>query len=75
MAGRYGDLEYGRLTKTGVVAGAVLFAAGALAEYGLQATGGITPTLESVFLGMEFLGPLLALLSVILFGVALPLTE
>lgn len=75
MAGRYGDLEYGRLTKTGVVAGAVLFAVGAIAEYGLQATGSITPTLESVFLGMEFLGPLLALLSVLLFGVALPLTE
>jgi len=75
MAGRYGDLEYGRLTKTGVVAGAALFVAGALAEYGLQATGNVTPTLESVFLSMEFLGPAVALLSVILFGVALPLTE
>lgn len=75
MAGRYGDLKYGRLTKTGVLFGAVLFAVGALSEYGLQTLGGVPSTLESVFLGMEFLGPSLALLSVILFGIVLPLTE
>lgn len=75
MAGRYGDLNYGRLTKGGVLTGVILFVVGVVAEYGSQTVGGVPESLDTVFLTMEFLGPLIALLSVILFGVALPLTE
>lgn len=75
MAGRYGDADYGRMTKGGALVGGGLFAAGALAEYGLHATGGATETLNTVFLTMEFLGPVIALISVVVFGVVMPLTE
>lgn len=75
MARRYGNTDYGRMTKGGALLGGGLFAVGALAEYGLHATGSATETLDTVFLTMEFLGPLIALVSVIVFGVVMPLTE
>lgn len=75
MAGRYGVTDYGCMTKGGALLGGGLFAVGALAEYGLHATGGATETLDTVFLTMEFLGPLIVLASVIVFGIVLPLTE
>lgn len=75
MPGSYGDADYGRMTKGGALLGALLFAVGALAEYGLHATGGATETLDAVFLTMEFLGPLIAVVSVVVFGVVLPLSE
>ncbi|QHS17764.1 hypothetical protein GWK26_11750 [haloarchaeon 3A1-DGR] len=75
MAGRYGEMDYGSLTKGGVAVGAVLFAVGAVAELTVGAGGGISPTLDAAFLTMEFFGPLIALLSVLVFGIAMPLTE
>lgn len=68
-------LDYARMTKSGAVAGAVLFLVGVIAEYGLRTTDSMTPLLDDVFLTMEFAGPVVALLSVLVFGIALPLTE
>lgn len=67
--------DYSYMTKAGVIAGVGLFLVGALAEYGLHATGSATPTISSAFLAMELSGPVIALLSVFVFGIALPLTE
>lgn len=75
MAGRYGEMDYGSLTKGGVAVGAVLFAVGAIAEVTMGARGALSPTLDAALLTMEFLGPVVALLSVVVFGIAMPLTE
>lgn len=67
--------DYARLTKLGVLAGVALFLIGLISEYGLRAVDAMTGTLDSVFITMEFAGPVVALLSVLVFGIALPLTE
>jgi len=72
---RGSEYDYPRLTKLGVAGGTALFAVGMLAEWLLRTTGALTPTLNDVFLTMEFLGPLVAVLSVFVFGIAMPLTE
>lgn len=69
------DLDYSRMTKLGVLAGAVLFLVGALAEYGIHATGSPTATLETALLAVELAGPLVAFGSVFVFAIALPLVE
>ena len=75
MAGRYGEMDYGSLTKGGVAFGAVLFAIGAIVEVTLGGSGVLSPTPDTALLTMEFLGPVVALLSVVVFGIAMPLTE
>lgn len=77
MAQRNGGrgMDYAQLTKTGVGAGAALFVIGMLAEYGLRTVNSMTETLNGVFLTLEFVGPILAIASVLVFGIALPLTE
>lgn len=75
MAGRYGEMDYGSLTKGGVAVGAALFALGAIAEVTVGASGSLSPTLDTALLTMEFLGPIVALLSVVVFGIVMPLTE
>lgn len=76
MTGRYGDLNYGRLTKGGVAVGALLFLLGFGGELlGRTVFGGVSPLEDSLFVAFEFLGPSIALGAVLVFGVALPLTE
>ncbi|ELZ95056.1 hypothetical protein C440_08267 [Haloferax mucosum ATCC BAA-1512] len=75
--GRYGNLDYPRLTKTGVGLGLVLFLFGAVgAKVALASSGGHIPGWErTLFFDAEWLGILLVLFSPIIFGIVLPLTE
>jgi hypothetical protein len=76
MAGRYGNLDYPRLTKTSFAFGVALFAFGALGHLASGAFFGTLPGWESVLLtDMEVLGILIAFFSPIIFGILLPLTE
>jgi hypothetical protein len=76
MTGRYGALDYPRLTKFGFGLGLALFAVGALVELVLPAFLGGLPAWESTLLfDFEVLGVALALPSPVVFGVLLPLTE
>ncbi|WP_227375490.1 DUF7860 family protein [Haladaptatus halobius] len=74
--GRYGDLDYPKLTKTGFLLGVSLFALGALGEFVGATLYGSLPGWENVlFTDLEILGILLGLLSPFVFGIVLPLTE
>lgn len=76
MSGRYGNLDYPRLTKTSFGFGVALFVLGALGHVAGPALFGPLPGWESVlFTDMEILGVLIALLSPFIFGILLPLTE
>lgn len=76
MAGRYGNLDYSRLTKFGFLLGASLLAIGAGGSALGPALAGSLPAWErTLFVDMAFLGVLIGLLSPILFCVVLPLTE
>ncbi|WP_410765912.1 hypothetical protein [Haloferax sp. DFSO60] len=76
--GRYGKLDYPRLTKTGVGLGIALFIFGAVgAKVALAASsGGQLPGWErTLFFDAEVIGVLLLLFSPIIFGIVMPLTE
>jgi hypothetical protein len=76
MAGRYGNLDYPRLTKTGFAFGVALFAFGVLGHVVGTAMYGTLPGWENVLLtDLEILGLLIAFFSPIVFGIVLPLTE
>ncbi|MFW6320382.1 MAG: hypothetical protein ACOC0Z_00910 [Halohasta sp.] len=76
MAGRYGDFDYGRSVKTGVLLGVGLVLLGVLGEEtGHILYGDVTGTLNTVFTTMEFGGVLVAMIAVFVFGIFLPLTE
>jgi hypothetical protein len=76
MTGRYGNLDYPRLTKTGFAFGVALFAVGVLGHVAGSAFFGPLPGWESVLLtDMEILGIAIAFFSPIVFGILLPLTE
>jgi hypothetical protein len=76
MTGRYGDLDYSTWTKRGTLLGLGLFAAGALGELTAHAMGLQLPAWEATLLfDAEVIGVGLFLLSPLIFGVALPLTE
>jgi len=76
MPGRYGDIDYPRVTKLGVLAGATLFALGLLGEVVGSALFGPLPAWEhTLFFDMEAVGIVLVLVVPFVFGVALPLTE
>lgn len=76
MTGRYGNLDYPRLTKSAFLFGVTLFAVGALAELvGHAAFGALPGWQDTLFLDMEIIGIAIALLSPFVFGIALPLTE
>lgn len=75
-SGRYGELNYSRLTKGGVALGAALFALGVLGELlGRTVFGGVSSLEDSVLVAFEFLGPAIAIAAVLVFGIAMPLTE
>ncbi|WP_435159644.1 hypothetical protein [Haladaptatus sp. DFWS20] len=74
--GRYGKLDYPKLTKTGFLLGVALVAIGALGEIVGSALFGPLPGWENMlFTDLEILGILLGLLSPFVFGIFLPLTE
>ncbi|EJN59684.1 hypothetical protein SAMN04487950_3149 [Halogranum rubrum] len=76
MTGRYGKLDYPRLTKTGFAFGVALFAFGVLGHFVGNAFFAPLPGWESVLLtDLEILGILVAFFSPIVFGILLPLTE
>ena len=73
---RYGDLDYGRLTKGGFGFGVGLFALGVLGLFLAQPLVGPFPGWEEqLLIDSEALGIAVAFLSVLLFGIVLPLTE
>ncbi|MFC7081615.1 hypothetical protein [Halorussus caseinilyticus] len=74
--GRYGDLNYQWWAKTGFLLSIALFAIGAGAELTAAAMHVTLPAWENaLFVDMEIVGTLGALLSPLVFGVILPLTE
>ena len=76
MNGRYGDLDYPRLTKLGVGLGLALFALGAIGGVAAPSVLGPLPGGEAArFFDLEAAGVVLALLSPFVFGILLPLTE
>lgn len=76
MAGRYGNLDYSRAVKTGVMIGGLLLVVGFLGEEaGRLLYGDLTGTLNTLFTTMEFGGIIVGMIAVFIFGIALPLTE
>lgn len=74
--GRYGDLDYARLTKGGVLLGLLLFLLGAGGEWAIHAMSIQAPAWEAtLFFDMEVVGLLIFAFSPFLFGIFLPLTE
>ncbi|WP_049971695.1 DUF7860 family protein [Haladaptatus cibarius] len=74
--GRYGDLDYPKLTKRGFFLGVALLTIGALGEIVGTALYGPLPAWENaLFTDLEIIGILLGLLSPFVFGMFLPLTE
>ena len=76
MTGRYGNLDYARLAKLGFALGVFVFAVGATGEVAGHALYGSLPAWEdALFFDMEVLGVFVGLLSPLVFGILLPLTE
>jgi hypothetical protein len=76
MTGRYGDIDYPTLAKRGTMLGRGLFALGALGEIGAHALGLQLPAWEATLLfDAKVLGVALFVLSPLVFGIVLPLTE
>lgn len=74
--GRYGNLDYPRLTKLGFLLGVTMFAVGAGGELVGTSLYGSLPAWETtLFVDLEALGIIVGLLSPFIFGIALPLTE
>lgn len=74
--GRYGDVDYARLTKGGVLFGVSLFLLGAGGEWAIHAMSMQAPAWEdALFFDLEVIGLLIFAISPFLFGVFLPLTE
>lgn len=74
--GRYGNLNYSKLTKQVFLLGVVLFAVGGLGEVGGHAVFGTLPDWENTLLfDIEVLGLIIGFLSPFVFGIILPLTE
>ena len=76
MTGRYGSLDYERITKLGTLAGLLVFALGAVGATAGHAYFEPMPGWEdALFFDLELLGISAVLLFPIVFGVLLPLTE
>lgn len=76
MAGRYGEIDYPKLTKRGFLVGLTLFAIGFLGEIVIHSFGVSVPGWEEALLiDIEALGVVIVLFAPLIFGVLLPLTE
>ncbi|WP_318567010.1 hypothetical protein [Salinigranum marinum] len=76
MTGRYGELNYPKLTKQGMVLGLILFVVGEIGVYAASVGWVVVPGWESaLLLDTAVIGVLLLLLSPFVFGIFLPLTE
>jgi hypothetical protein len=74
--GRYGNIDYPTVTKRAFLLGLSLFVVGVVGELLGHAFFGPLPAWEeTLFVGAEGLGVLIALFAPIVFGVVLPLTE
>lgn len=74
--GRYGDIDYPTITKRGFALGLGLLLVGVLGEVLLPMVAGPLPQWErTLFFDLEVLGILIGLLTPLVFGVVLPLTE
>ena len=73
---RYGNLDYPKLTKRGFGLGLGLFCFGVCgALFGPLVFGPLPAWEETLFVESEAAGIAIAFLSIILFGIVLPLTE
>ncbi|MFB6309149.1 MAG: hypothetical protein ABEH35_07450 [Haloarculaceae archaeon] len=76
MTGRYGDIDYPQLTKRAFAVGLALFLVGTVGGFLVRAGGLSVPAWEeTLLLDAEIVGVVLMLLSPIVFGIILPLTE
>ncbi|MFB6096841.1 MAG: hypothetical protein ABEJ74_05590 [Haloferacaceae archaeon] len=76
MAGRYGNVNFPKLTKRSFLFGLALFVVGAFGQIGLHAVGLSVPGWEqSLLFDAEVIGVIVALLSPFVFGILLPLTD
>lgn len=76
MTGRYGDLDYPKLTKRSFLLGVSLLVVGELGDAALRAVSESAPAWEHTALAWAaILGVLIALTSPFVFGIVLPLTE
>jgi energy-converting hydrogenase Eha subunit E len=74
--GRYGDIDYPTVTRRGFALGVALLVVGTLGHVLGPLLFGPLPEWErTLFLDMEILGVLLGLLTPLVFGIVLPLTE
>lgn len=76
LMGRYGDLDYGFLTKAGFLTGLSLFILGVAGELlGPAYFGPLPGWEETLFFDMEVIGLVIGFFSPFIFGIFLPLTE
>lgn len=74
--GRYGNLDYARLTKLGFLLGVAFLLVGAGGEWAIHTAGlGVPAWTDTFFFDLEVLGVVVALFTPIVFGIVLPLTE
>lgn len=74
--GRYGNLDYPKLTKRGFLLGLTMLLVGAAGEVFLPAlVGPLPPWEDALLLDLEMIGLVVAFFSPVVFGFALPLTE
>ena len=75
-SGRYGKVDYARLTKGGVAVSLLAFALAVAVQFGAAAAGMTLPGWERTLLtDVEYLAILGVPVSVFVFGVVMPLTE
>lgn len=76
MAGRYGNVDYPKVTKLSVVGFFALFVVTTALNVWISTTGMVVPSWETTLLvDIELLSVLGVFLSVFVFGIFLPLTE
>ncbi|MFB6109146.1 MAG: hypothetical protein ABEJ82_09980 [Haloplanus sp.] len=75
MAGRYGNVDYSRLTRGGFALGVALFVLGGAGELVGQTFGVLPAWGSNLLFDAEVVGVVTMLCVPVVFGVLLPLTE